>query len=971
MTREVGASNRRKSAGEKAQADASRSEPFMARSEAESSYVFGNFRLIPEQQLLLRHNQPVRIGHRALDILTLLVRRSGELVSKAEIDAYVWPDTYVEEGNIKVNVAVLRKVLNEDDDGARYITSVQGRGYRFIHPVEVEVPPRALLARSSLPMQASDRFRVIGREQEIAAITDAMSRASLVTIVGPGGVGKTTAAVAVARQMSEGGGIEPCFVDLASLEDSQLVSHAIAGALGIRVKLSDPLGGIRDHLRGDPRLIVLDNCEHLLTAVAAAADYLTSSLEKPVFLATSREPLRVKHEHVFRLQPLAYPEADVPVTAAAALSYPAVELFVARASERNEYSLLEEDAESICTICRRLDGMPLAIELTATRIENQRPGELLRQLQESYFANQGAGEGPARQQTLLATIEWSYRLLTETEARVMRFVSVYAGAFGLEDVVAMVCAEGIDAAMAVAAIENLVQKSLVSAEVSAGARRYRMLESSRRYSLGMLTLYGELERAGRSHAAHLLTVFEKAESEWHWRLADEWLAEYRNRAQDLRRALTWAFEESRDPLMGIALTVAAIPLWAELALVGESKLRMSAAMEAARRVPACDALRRTKLAYAYAWSLTNAAPISLAAVDAWAECRRLANEASNSDYQIRAIWGMAVYEYFTGRPAAAACLAADMVATAQQSHDWSAYAEGTRMLAQFRSYTGEISVASEILEPLVQRYDRPAERARHARFQSELYEVARCTLAFIRWLEGNIDQAVEASAAALGAAIARGHIAMQCHVLGLSELPIALWTDNRPVLERSLSVFRRNFAQERHPVWDCYIRLFGGALRAVEGDATVLDDMRAGVEGLIEFRFEMRIPYYLSLVAEAFIRHERDAEARRLLEDANRRVETHGEHWCLPEILRLQGLIEVKRGEHGAAHAYIERALASAHSMGCRSMSLRCAIDMARFLMARGNHGAALSALRPVYAQFTEGHATKDLIAARGLLESL
>ena len=135
-------------------------------------------------------------------------------------------------------------------------------------------------------------------------------------------------------------------------------------------------------------------------------------------------------------------------------------------------------------------------------------------------------------------------------------------------------------------------------------------------------------------------------------------------------------------------------------------------------------------------SLTNVAPISSAAVDAWAECRRLAHEASNPDYQIRAIWGMAVYEYFTGRPTAAVCFATDMVASAQRSHDWSAYAEGTRMLAQFRSYTGELSVASEILEPLVQRYDRPAERARHARFQSELYELARCTLAFIRWLEG-------------------------------------------------------------------------------------------------------------------------------------------------------------------------------------------------------------------------------------------
>lgn len=965
MTRETGASSRRNVGTKKAKGD----ESIRQLREAEGSYVFGNFRLIPEQQLLLRNSQPVHIGHRALDILTLLVRRSGELVSKAEIDAYVWPDTYVEEGNIKVNIAALRKVLSMDDGGARYIAATQGRGYRFVHPVEVELPSRVSRSGSSLPIQASENFRVIGRDHEIVAITDAMARAPLVTIVGPGGVGKTTVALAAAQRMADSCGLNPCFVDLGSLEDSQLVSHAIAGALGIRIKLSDPLGGIRDHLRGNPRLLVLDNCEHLLAAVAAAADFLTSSLDTPMLLATSREPLRVKQEHVFRLQPLAYPEGDLPVTAAEALRYPAIELFVARASARNECSFMEDDAESVSKICRRLDGMPLAIELTATRMDSQRPSELLRQLQESYFANEGAGEGPARQQTLLATIEWSYRLLTEAEARVMRFASIFAGVFGLDDVVAMVSDEGIEAATAVAAIESLVQKSLVSAEVSAGVRRYRLLESSRRYSLSLLTLYGEIERAGRSHAAHLLTVFEKAEGEWQWRLADEWVADYRTRAQDLRRALAWAFEENRDPYMGIALTVAAIPLWAELAMVGESKARMSAAMEAAKSVSACEPLRRTKLAHAYAWSLTLATPIPSAVVDAWAECRRLAREASNSDYQIRAIWGMAVYEYFSGRPSAAACLAADLVALAQQSHDWSAYAEGTRMLAQFRSYTGELSVASQLLEPLVRRYDRPAERARHARFQAELFVVARCTLAFIRWLDGHVDQATQASAAALEGAIACEHIAVQCHVLGLSELPIALWTGDHQKVERSLSLFRSNFAQEKHPVWDCYIRLFDGAIRARQNDAAVLDDMRAAVQGLIGFRFEMRVPYYLAIVADAFISHDRSAEAWALLEDARRRVEVHGERWCLPEILRLQSLIEAKRGNQEAANDYFDQALASARSMNARTMLLRCVVDMARSLRARGDRDAAQSVLRPVYAQFLEGHATVDLIAARELIE--
>ena len=388
---------------------------------AERSYTFGDFCLLPDRQVLLKDAQPVALGSRAFDILTLLVQRAGELVSNGEIEAYAWPATYVHESNVKVHIAALRKTLRGAGDDGRAILNVPGRGYCFAGPVKVEgrarpSAARATAARAAAPTPSTS---VIGREDEIAALADLVAQHRLVTIVGAGGVGKTTLAWAAADRLADAFDAPPCFVDLASIDDPQLVVDAIAAALGVRVDLNDVLGGIAAHLRETARLVILDNCEHLTAAVAAVADQLATGAGRSSLLATSREPLRARREMAWRLAPLACPAADAPITAALALNYSAVALFSARAGERAGYVPTDEDAATVGAICRRLDGVPLALELAATRLDSLSPADLLELLQISLAPlGQDDVATPIRHRTLLATLDWSYRLLSDTEAAI-------------------------------------------------------------------------------------------------------------------------------------------------------------------------------------------------------------------------------------------------------------------------------------------------------------------------------------------------------------------------------------------------------------------------------------------------------------------------------------------------------------------------------------------------------------------------
>lgn len=467
------------------------------------SFAFGPFVLTPEQQMLLEDQTPVALGGRALDILTALVERPGAVITKSELIARAWPNLFVDEGNLKVTIAALRRALGEKAGSLRYIATVIGRGYRFVAPVMAgpaahRVPDRRpCAAPNNLPPAMAS---IVGRAGDIAEIHDALATDRVLAIVGAGGIGKTTVAVAVAERFAAQVRDGAWFVDLAGLADPNLVTHAVAKAIGLTTPAPAALPDLLDHLRERNMLLVLDNCEHVIEAAASCARRILADAPEVHILATSREPLRITGERVHRLAPLGSPPIEPRLQAEALLAFPAAQLFIERATARNKmFHIKDGDACVVAEICQRLDGLALAIELAATRANAFGVRDLLGLLDGQFRLLGGLRSGPERHQTLTATIDWSYNLLSDDERAVLRRLSVFPSAFSLESA-CVIARDECELAKTVDDLANLVDKSLVTAELSENGVSYRLLDTTRAYALRKLAESDEIDQVRQRFA---------------------------------------------------------------------------------------------------------------------------------------------------------------------------------------------------------------------------------------------------------------------------------------------------------------------------------------------------------------------------------------------------------------------------------------------------------------------------------------
>src|ERR1700678_2219932 len=281
---------------------------------------FGPFRLFVEQRLLLEGDTPARLGNRAFDILSILIECAGEIVGKQELIARVWPKTFVEEANLKMQVSALRRALGDGQGGRRYVANIPGRGYSFVAPISFVEPPQTAIPPATMHVGAHNlpyaATRMIGREEAMAALASRLSSERIVTIVGPGGIGKTTVALAVAERLIGSYGDGVWLVDLAPISDPRLVPSAVATVLGLGIRTENPLPSLIAGLRDKRLLLVLDTCEHVISAVAELAKAVLGSAPRLGILATSRERLNIAGEGEYRLGPLGSPRPSSRPTAA-------------------------------------------------------------------------------------------------------------------------------------------------------------------------------------------------------------------------------------------------------------------------------------------------------------------------------------------------------------------------------------------------------------------------------------------------------------------------------------------------------------------------------------------------------------------------------------------------------------------------------------------------------------------------------
>jgi predicted ATPase/DNA-binding winged helix-turn-helix (wHTH) protein len=551
---------------------------------------FGPYRLIPSKRLLLVGQERVELGSRAFDILLLLLQRRGEVVSRRELLDQVWPDLTVEESNLRVQISELRRALDACDEGSSFIRTVPGRGYLFVAPVQAvsswDVPTS--LTNSTLGRLPLRQRRPVGRDHALDALARQTLARRFVSIVGPGGIGKTTLAVELGYRLMDEFDNEVCYVDLGALDAPGLVLPAIGAALGYTPNSEDLPTELLSFVGNRRLLLVVDCCEHVVEAVADAASMLFQEAQSIHLVATSREPLRVEGETIYFADPLGLPAVKENLTATEALTTASVELFMQCANAGGYARKLDDrHARAVAEICHALDGNALAIELAGSRLNTYGFEGLLERLRGPALLGWLGRRHQPRHRNLEALLDWSFRLLSDVERRVLARLSVFAGTFTMQSAQA-VASDAVDDQWAVAhAIEQLIDKSLIAICPADDAYLYGIPNVTRLYAEVKLAQSGELEEIRRRCTQLCVQLSQGqnvarqralagAAARCGYRLAEA-AARCGYRVDELRAALEWCLSDLDDIKLEIDLAAHAFGLPAYISVEGSARLAGSKA----------------------------------------------------------------------------------------------------------------------------------------------------------------------------------------------------------------------------------------------------------------------------------------------------------------------------------------------------------------------------------------------------------
>ena len=937
---------------------------------------FGPFRLLTRQRLLLEAGKPVPVGSRALDLLIALLERPGELLTKEELITRVWSSTHVVEGNLKFQVAALRRALRDRQDGRRYLETSPGQGYRFVADVTVEsdAAPAGLSLpaspnRHNLPARLT---ALLGRADLIAKLVDRLAGERLITLVGPGGIGKTSVAMATAERLVGAYEDGVWQVDFGRLADPGFVRGAVAAAIGINIDSEDPLASLVAALRDTRMLLVLDNCSHVIDDVASLAVAILEGAPGVHILATSREPLRVEGEHTYRLGPLESPPASERLSAAEALRFPAVQLFVQRATASDDgFELCDDDAPLIGEICRALDGIPLAIDLAAARVDVLGVRGLAARLEDlSRILTFGCRTAVARHRTMRATLDWSYGLLSPPEQTVFLRLAVFVGGFTLAAASEVAGDPSHSGEEIASLVLELATKSLVAADVDLPEPRFRLLQTTRAYALEKGRERGELEPLARRHALYFQTLLEAASG-------DD--AEFDRRSMalaleidNLRAALGWAFAPAGDLTIGIGLTVASVPLWLSMSLPGEWHVWAEKAIHSLDEAGLRDTRQEMILQATLGISHQLVRGTGSAAHAALTRALELAEHLGDPDYQLRILHTFWIYHVRVGEVQTAMALARRADAVAASLADPAASATAGWMLGISLHWGGEHGAARRRLEHLLQDPPSVPRSCFVHRAGFDLYVVARYVLARILWLQGYPEQAMQALQASVEEARRLHNPVTLCSALALGGCALSIRAgdfDNAWRLATELVGYAR-----KHALAD--FLAYGVAVLEIlslrkEGSSASVEHLRVA---LLRWRAS-GWHSFLSIgeLAEFAANAGYIDEISPIVDEELERTERHRELWAVPDALRVKGELLLLQADPDPelAREYFLRSLQCARAQGALSWELRTAMSLALLERTQGRTEKARRLLQSVHGRFTEGFDTADLKRARRLLAEL
>jgi predicted ATPase/DNA-binding winged helix-turn-helix (wHTH) protein len=926
--------------------------------QAEAGVTFGPFTLYPGRRLLERDAVPHRIGSRALDLLIMLVERAGTVVSKDDLVARVWPRVIVDESALRTHIRGLRLALGEGREGARYVTNVAGRGYCFVAPLGGSAAPMLAVEASSrieaMPSRLPSVRRIVGRDGVVKTLAAQVLATRFVSVIGCGGIGKTTVSLAVAHALADDFADAVAFIDLSVLREPGLVPSSVAAALGLRVHRQDCTAALMAHLAGRRALLLFDNCEHVIDAVAVLAERMVGGANQVHILATSREALRVQGETLYQLGSLDVPPSAGRLTVEQARGFSAVSLFLERSAASDAgFTVSDADAATIADVCRRLDGNALAIELAASQVATYGLRGVAKLLDDRFrLAWLGRRTASQRHQTLGALIDWSYGLLSDEERRCFWRLAVLVGDFDVTAAQAIVAErDGRTPTM----IERLVSKSLLSVNTERAAPRYRLLETTRAFALDKMTRSGESDAIARRHAAYFADLLERR---------DIGRSEAEDDLGNVRAALGWAFSPSGDVGLGVRLAAAAAPIFLNLSLLGECHHWCARAIEAQRAAGGeidKELELREALAIAAMFTRGNGSEVQSAVLRGL----ELAKAAGDPMSQLRLLAGRHILLTRIANFRGAWEVAEQYDAVAGAMDDESARVTADWMLGIAHHLVGRQAEAQACFESGF------ATAAGNPDLNTKLFGYdhrirARVGLSRSLWLRGYPDRALQTARLAIDEAGLLGNPVDECISL-IYTAPVFLWRGDWA--EASRRIEQLITLAEQHCLAPYHMVGLG-----FRGELAVKRDQpEPGVALLVRALAALQAEHhhvqeavFRGALAEGLLQLGRTGAALEMINEAIGQAELSGGAIDQPELLRIKAkiLLAISDTNVDQVASLLTAALAQSRDQSSLGFELRAAIDLARLSDASHSlRGERI--LADTFSRFAEGFDSMDLRAAR------
>lgn len=857
---------------------------------------------------------------------------------------------------MQVHVSALRKALGPQ---RQLLETHRGRGYR-LHAHPAADSPLVAPATNLPPAGAA----LIGRDADIADTGRAIAAHRLVTLTGPAGIGKTRLALDAARASFAGFSDGVFFVELAPIAEVDLVPRALALALGLDSRFQTS-HGIAQALRERHMLIVLDNCEHIIEGAAQVADMLLQATSHVRVLATSRAPLQVDGEQVRAVAPLAFPAAELQ-SPSAVLASSAVQLFLARARGAGVDLDIAADPDAcraVAEIARRLDGIPLAIELAAARARSLGVAAIRDHLDDRLrLLGAAAPGGVPRHQTLRTAFDWSHAQLSWHERVVFARLSVFAGPFDMRAAAAVGATDAVPAMQVLTIVDELAAKSLLVVHAGGTLARHGMLDSMRLYAGEQLAAHGDPADARIAHLRHLTDVLEEGDRDLRTLSTSGWLRKYGRWLDELRSALAWSLAHPMHADAGARLAALTTNLWTQMSLEAECIGWVERLFDAARArgqpVAARDAMR-LHIAHAksvlYGMNTYDSAEVSFSAG------YQLARALDDTDYALRALWGLIARMNSTDRIAQGTLLAGDFLALARSSGDPFDMVAADRTMGAQLYFSQDLDGARRHLQRAIDTCDDIAPTAHQLRYGVAVRAMACYTLGQVLWLGGRADAALALAAGNLEDSERIGHAMTLCTTLGASTIPLHLHTGKLAAARLYVDQLMRYGRASGIDHWINVARFYGAVLD-LPGDpraaVAIMEESEVHLNPTVligSFFIPIRVhrAWALHLTGDS-------TAGLAVLATCFDPIQLHGRKWHIPEMLRLQGEMTLGLGAIAQAEQLFERAMALARTQQALSLELRAANSLARLWRSLGEGRRGATLIASVQARFEHVQDTGD-----------